>query len=842
MVLLPQGEFATFLRAGDDERRSLLTTLFGTELYDRITRELETRRTAATQDRRAALEAVSLALAAAAEAAGLDGADVTELVDLDPPLRSGALDAMADVLAAADLAAAQERSAASTALAEAETERLAAELQDRLHTELATLLAAVSSHDSSRPSHEARVRDLGRARSAEPVRVLLEQLDTADAEVDAAVAVLVDTLGQPDPAALDGDGAAEHAAAARAYDDVATSLEPLVVLESQATARAARLADAEAVLAACGHRSAALTESQVALPAAIRDAEAARDSAVALVAGLPDAVLRRDDLVVRLRAAQSLHDLEPRLLDAAEHLSLAQDTRRDEVDRYQGLLQRHLDGMASVLAGRLADGDPCAVCGSTVHPRPAAQDAQLVTAEQVEQALHRREKAERIAEKLREEHESLSVERAGLAAVTGTRGVAELQAALAVALELVTRAERESERLPALRADVDELVRRRDDIAEEAAAATRALADAVADERTARAIVEDAEHALVEARAGHPSVSDRQRVERATADRHRAAAAAIADVAQARAARAVLVGRAEAASHDHGFADVLDARTAVRPRDEITVLDTAVTEWTAERTRLSAVAAEARFDGIDARTAEPARRRLALAENTHSEAAARRSLADRHATQAAERLRRFTQRRADIAHAETAAEAVLEATAPVLRLASLAKGTSGELRMSLTTYVLRQWFEQVVTAANHRLAAMSSGRYELDRIDTAEKGERRTGLSLTVIDRHTGECRSPRSLSGGETFYTSLALALGLADVVRAEAGGVELDTLFIDEGFGSLDADTLDQVMGVIDELRDGGRAVGIVSHVDSLKGRIAERLEITSTPGRGSTTTVIA
>jgi exonuclease SbcC len=162
--------------------------------------------------------------------------------------------------------------------------------------------------------------------------------------------------------------------------------------------------------------------------------------------------------------------------------------------------------------------------------------------------------------------------------------------------------------------------------------------------------------------------------------------------------------------------------------------------------------------------------------------------------------------------------------------------------MTLTTYVLRHWFDQVVSAANHRLGAMSAGRYELERVDELERGERRTGLSLRVIDRHTGESRSPRSLSGGETFYTSLALALGLADVVRAEAGGVELDTLFIDEGFGSLDAETLDQVMGVIDELRDGGRAVGIVSHVADLKGRISERLEIRSLTGRGSTTLVVA
>jgi exonuclease SbcC len=116
------------------------------------------------------------------------------------------------------------------------------------------------------------------------------------------------------------------------------------------------------------------------------------------------------------------------------------------------------------------------------------------------------------------------------------------------------------------------------------------------------------------------------------------------------------------------------------------------------------------------------------------------------------------------------------------------------------------------------------------------------GLTLRVLDRHTGEQRNARSLSGGETFYTSLALALGLADVVRAEAGGVDLDTLFIDEGFGSLDADTLDQVMDVIDELRDHGRTVGIVSHVSELKERIAERIEVRRLPDGSSTLRVVA
>jgi exonuclease SbcC len=137
---------------------------------------------------------------------------------------------------------------------------------------------------------------------------------------------------------------------------------------------------------------------------------------------------------------------------------------------------------------------------------------------------------------------------------------------------------------------------------------------------------------------------------------------------------------------------------------------------------------------------------------------------------------------------------------------------------------------------------LSSGRYQLVRVDEAGSKTERAGLTLQVLDHHTGEQRSPRSLSGGETFYTSLALALGLADVVRAEAGGIDLDTLFIDEGFGSLDPETLEEVMTVIEDLRDRGRTVGIVSHVSELKERIAERVEVRRLPDGSSTLRVVA
>jgi DNA repair protein SbcC/Rad50 len=126
---------------------------------------------------------------------------------------------------------------------------------------------------------------------------------------------------------------------------------------------------------------------------------------------------------------------------------------------------------------------------------------------------------------------------------------------------------------------------------------------------------------------------------------------------------------------------------------------------------------------------------------------------------------------------------------------------------------------------------MSSGRYTLHHSVARGVGDRRGGLGLQVHDGWTGDLRDPATLSGGETFYTSLALALGLADVVAHEAGGTEIDTLFVDEGFGTLDADTLDEVMDVLDQLRSGGRAVGIVSHVAELRARVPAQVHVRKT-----------
>jgi exonuclease SbcC len=177
----------------------------------------------------------------------------------------------------------------------------------------------------------------------------------------------------------------------------------------------------------------------------------------------------------------------------------------------------------------------------------------------------------------------------------------------------------------------------------------------------------------------------------------------------------------------------------------------------------------------------------------------------------------------------TVVEQTDSATAPLIRLADLANGDSANHHhIELRTYVVMRRFAEVVDAANTHLASMSDGRYRLEATGGGVGLERKIGLALHVYDDRTDAARTPGTLSGGETFYVSLSLALGLADVVQAEAGGVSLETLFVDEGFGSLDAETLDTVMNVLTRLGRGSRTVGLISHVEELKRRIPDRIEI--------------
>lgn len=154
---------------------------------------------------------------------------------------------------------------------------------------------------------------------------------------------------------------------------------------------------------------------------------------------------------------------------------------------------------------------------------------------------------------------------------------------------------------------------------------------------------------------------------------------------------------------------------------------------------------------------------------------------------------------------------------------------AGKEKITFETYVQMQYFERILKYANIRLMEMSGGQYELERQTKASNKTSKTGLDLEIIDHYNGTKRSVRTLSGGETFKASLALALGLSDEIQAYSGGIQLDTMFIDEGFGSLDEESLGQAMNVLLKLSEGSRMIGIISHVAELKEKIDKKIEVT-------------
>jgi exonuclease SbcC len=842
VILLPQGEFARFLRSSDDDRRRLLTKLFGTSLYDRITDGLCRLRTEATRTREAADRAICDAVSAAAEAAGLDAAGRAELLAASRDDRYTRLKELDETLAGAIATTGAALEAAAGVLGAAQAEDEEARRQADLMTRLTTALTELQAHAATQPDHDLQAARLAAARHAEPVRPLLELLAEAAAATAAASEDLAGLLPEPDEDALAGRGGAGAATRAKDAEAGAAALQHDVDDEQRMPGRMAELDRLKLDATGAEERVAALERTKQDLPDRIATLDTRFAEAGTTAAGLAAAAQQLDAVRRQADAAARLAELEPRLaeLDAARQAAIEAHHRL--VDEHQHLWDTRLAGIAAELAAGLAEGRPCRVCGSPAHPEPALACGQMVTAEEVEEARQRREAADERRDQAESEHRDLAVEAAGCAALAeghstaGLTGQADaLAAQVAQAEAAAADAEGLEREVADARAELEQVSGELRDAAETAAAARDRANRAAADLAALQARLRDAAQ-------GHASVAARQAALRERAAADRALAAAIDRVATCRVAQAAALARVDTEARARGFATPDEAASAVLSSQEQATLAAGLRSWEERLDRLTATVEAPDLAGLDpaqagqtAARAEQAAAAAARAQETEREA--------RKASQgAAGRAERFAQRTGDVRAVEDDYDRVAEETDAVIHLAGLASGTEGQRRVALTTYVLRHWFAQVVAAANLRLSAMSSGRYELRRTDEGKAKRDRSGLTLAVIDRHTGEERSPASLSGGETFYTSLALALGLADVVRAEAGGVDLDTLFIDEGFGSLDSATLDQVMGVIDELRDRGRVIGIVSHVAELKERVPERLEVRRLPDGSSAVRVVA
>ena len=178
----------------------------------------------------------------------------------------------------------------------------------------------------------------------------------------------------------------------------------------------------------------------------------------------------------------------------------------------------------------------------------------------------------------------------------------------------------------------------------------------------------------------------------------------------------------------------------------------------------------------------------------------------------------------------------------VAALADTASGNvTGKQKIALETYIQSTYFDRVLIRANRRLLKMSDSQYELERKKDADSLAKKTGLEINLFDHNNGSTRDVRTLSGGEMFLASLSLALGLSDEIQASAGGIQVDTIFVDEGFGTLDPDTLELAYEALASLTEGNRLVGIISHVEELENKIDKQIRVTKDRAGGSKAEVI-
>ncbi|MBF6174417.1 AAA family ATPase [Nocardia blacklockiae] len=594
------------------------------------------------------------------------------------------------------------------------------------------------------------------------------------------------------------------------------------------------------------------------LPESIRTAEVRLRAAADAMAGLAGLAAECDRLRAAATAAVELVRRRAESAQAREEYEAARSAHADAREHTLKVRERRLAGMAAELAGALADGRPCAVCGATEHPAPARPAEAAATRRDEERAVA----AERAAETARDRALARCTELDRQIEVLIERGGDGDKAELATALNAAT------ERYEA----AGSAAARHDDLTVELARLRTAETRLQDELRDLESRCSAAQERILAADRRLAELTERLR-EAAGADgtveRRRARLEALVrDATELRDARTEAAAARDRVAALSARVEQL-ARTAdlvpetVVPQDasapEFAVLAAyakvvdAATRTAAQQTELEAalVTADRARAHAEAVLAEPEVRAAADAEPADAEALETRVAQARNCLDAAVGTHaEATRRVAQLEELGGQLWAAVDRIAPMQRahdeLAGLAEVVAGRgennRRMSLRSYVLAARLEEVALAGSVRLRRMSGGRYEFVHTDAAGPRGRRGGLGLDVRDDYTGAVRPAKTLSGGETFMASLALALGLADVVAAESGGLVLDTLFIDEGFGSLDADTLDSVMGVLDELRSGGRVVGVVSHVDEMRQRIPSRLHVIREPTGSHLRTTVA
>lgn len=873
-IVLPQGKFSQFLTSTSDAREQILRDIFDTQIYVDFSKALTEAAAASKrgiEERRAAavgaleqmrLLAASLAehdgepcdeeaAGAASERPSLHGqANTLDASAQDPaPVRRWADRACRDARAAHERAQADALDAANLAREAAQAlDRGRALAADRAeHARTTARLEQLQGAEPQIDALRSRAFDARRALAVAPYASSAASSarrleEAADRVVSCARGLAAEEDIPLSSQDLTLEVVADLLARAQALRDEATrtlgALEATLVQERSLPGLAEEISALEESHRGALAAVATLESQRDTLPAVIERAQASLTLMRSDADALPDKRAALHALDRRLEASRQADLLRAALPGASEELreatagaKLANAAAADAHDLW-------IAQSASAIARELEDEVPCPVCGSPDHPRPAPPLDGEITREQVADLDRARDRAEDALRDARSTHQDMVRRIAQLnEAAAGPTALLETQRDQA-AVE-VAALDALKPRIVSLEEDLAQVREQLDGITDELTRAREraaSLASQLAERRSALAHTQ--RHVEGE-RQGFPSLEARAAHLDQRAQRAASTIGACSDWDGARRAHDEALRFLERALDSQELASDTWERLLLT-REEVDALETRINEHEKE---LYATREALESDRLVRAAACPEPDIAALAD-----ASQRAGDASAEATRRAGRLEQHCAQldaaRESLGASLAALADAREQAGPIRRLADIASASGPENLVStpLSAWVLIARLEEVLASANPRLAAISSGRYELVAVPDDGTTSRKSGLGLAVIDHDTDSVRSPRTLSGGETFYTSLALALGLADVVSAEAGGVELRTMFIDEGFGSLDSHTLSLVMAQLQALRCAGRTVGVISHVEEMATQIADQIQVRPLGEHGSTLRVRA
>ena len=908
VVLLPQGQFAQFLKSKPKERKELLKKMFPVEHYEQLfaalTEEAKTAQQEVAQDentQRGYLERARvemLALQALLDAVDPDLEEIAEAGEEPENLTAESVTAETlDTWIAVGIARARETSTRE----KQEQQRLTdeADRNTRLLAERAQLQADWREYEQlcerrtrlteRADEHKAQREELAQARAAAPLHAQYAQVQAesqalaAREQEHSACASALEENGRALLAALrDEETSAdvtfpEETTFAALPDlepaEQETQLEALLDTLRALQKKDAQLTDEEAAVAALLKQANALEQDKARAEKTLSDLTAAAEQLAEELAGYSTADEERTLAAHLVTEAQQKHDAAQQMqqkLDAAsaavaeaekqnKRTATAEQKAQEKwqasaqqalaaTEEFKNLQVLRLAQASSLLARELKDGEPCAVCGSVEHPAPAqiAEGEQLVERADLDAAKEREDKAhkqarthelakDRATKAHQEASEALAAARTQYETLAA-QGECDVEQTAAQLQQAQTRLAQAQSRVTARDGVLAKVERVRVEL-QKAQEALRTIEGAAVEAQTRhRDATTRCEATAADLAPARAAVGFAQRVEAVEGYRaaHQRLARAVLLLGQARERHALAAAQAQRLLGESACESAELVQAAVRTPERVDALEQAVAAYELEHARLLEGFGREAIVAVAARVAAGEQAPDDL-QGVREQGEQLRAAVHRLTLREGEReslLRSLQALRGEYAAFRAQTAQRYDRAQMLANLAAAARGdTLGgyEHQVDLVSYVLGAEFERILHSASLHLDRMSEGRYGMVFSDHRAKGSRSGGgLNLEITDTWTGEPREASSLSGGESFLASLSLALGLAEVVQANNGGIELDTLFIDEGFGTLDAETLDMVMGTIESLRDSGRTIGLISHVEEMKNRIPAQIVV--------------